>query len=63
MGEVVELGSAVKNVNIGDRVVVPFTISCGTCFFCSRSLSSLCDNSNPNHWSQVNVLKDLPMGG
>ncbi|MEH2160921.1 MAG: zinc-dependent alcohol dehydrogenase [Nostoc sp.] len=48
MGEVVELGSAVKNVNIGDRVVVPFTISCGSCFFCNRDLWSLCDNSNPN---------------
>ncbi|MBN3945512.1 MAG: zinc-dependent alcohol dehydrogenase [Nostoc sp.] len=50
MGEVVELGSAVKNVKIGDRVVVPFTISCGNCFFCNRDLSSLCDNSNPNAW-------------
>lgn len=34
MGEVVELASAVKNVQVGDRVVVPFTISCGSCFFC-----------------------------
>lgn len=48
MGEVVELGSEVKNLKIGDRVVVPFTISCGTCFFCKRELWSLCDNSNPN---------------
>jgi threonine dehydrogenase-like Zn-dependent dehydrogenase len=50
MGEVVELGSEVKNVKIGDRVVVPFTISCGNCFFCNRDLWSLCDNSNPNAW-------------
>jgi threonine dehydrogenase-like Zn-dependent dehydrogenase len=48
MGEVVEVGSEVKRVKIGDRVVVPFTISCGNCFFCQRDLWSLCDNSNPN---------------
>ncbi|GAP93788.1 zinc-dependent alcohol dehydrogenase [Leptolyngbya sp. NIES-2104] len=48
MGEVVEVGSAVKNINIGDRVVVPFTISCGNCYFCQKDLWSLCDNSNPN---------------
>ena len=48
MGEVVELGSEVKNLNIGDRVVVPFTIACGRCFFCNRELWSLCDNTNPN---------------
>ncbi|MBD2298887.1 zinc-dependent alcohol dehydrogenase [Nostoc sp. FACHB-190] len=57
MGEVVELGSEVKNVKIGDRVVVPFTISCGNCFFCQRDLWSLCDNSNPNAW-----LVELQMG-
>jgi threonine dehydrogenase-like Zn-dependent dehydrogenase len=48
MGEIVELGSAVKNFSIGDRVVVPFTIACGNCFSCNRHLWSLCDNSNPN---------------
>ena len=48
MGEVVELGSEVKNLQKGDRVVVPFTISCGSCFFCNRQMFSLCDNSNPN---------------
>ncbi|NJL36994.1 MAG: glutathione-dependent formaldehyde dehydrogenase [Leptolyngbyaceae cyanobacterium SM1_4_3] len=48
MGEVVEVGSEVKRVKIGDRVVVPFTISCGNCFFCQRDLWSLCDNTNPN---------------
>ncbi len=48
MGEVVEVGSGVSNLQIGDRVVVPFTISCGNCFFCKRELWSLCDNSNPN---------------
>ncbi|XHX75870.1 MAG: zinc-dependent alcohol dehydrogenase [Stenomitos frigidus ULC029] len=50
MGEVVELGASVTNLQIGDRVVVPFTISCGSCFFCNRDLWSLCDNSNPNAW-------------
>lgn len=48
MGEVVEKGKDVKNLKIGDKVVVPFTIACGNCFFCQRHLFALCDNSNPN---------------
>lgn len=48
MGEVVEVGSAVSNLAVGDRVVVPFPISCGNCFFCEREMFSLCENSNPN---------------
>lgn len=48
MGEVVEVGAGVSNLQVGDRVVVPFTIACGSCSFCSQSLWSLCDNSNPN---------------
>jgi threonine dehydrogenase-like Zn-dependent dehydrogenase len=48
MGDVVEVGSAVGNLQVGDRVVVPFAIACGGCFFCKRQLWSLCDNSNPN---------------
>jgi len=48
MGEVVEVGSGVDNLKVGDRVVVPFTISCGSCFFCERTDFSLCENSNPN---------------
>jgi threonine dehydrogenase-like Zn-dependent dehydrogenase len=48
MGEIVELGSEVKNLKIGDRVVVPFTIACGNCYFCTHQMWSLCDNSNPN---------------
>jgi threonine dehydrogenase-like Zn-dependent dehydrogenase len=48
MGEVMEVGPSVRNLRAGDRVVVPFTIACGNCFFCQRGLSSLCDNSNPN---------------
>lgn len=48
MGEVVELGKEVTNLKVGDRVVVPFTIACGNCFYCKRDLWSCCDNSNPN---------------
>ena len=48
MGEVVELGAEVKNLKVGDRVVVPFTIACGECFFCKRQLWAACDNTNPN---------------
>ncbi|MGN6641694.1 MAG: zinc-dependent alcohol dehydrogenase [Verrucomicrobiota bacterium] len=48
MGEVVELGSGVSNLSVGDRVVVPFPISCGNCFFCKQGMFSLCENSNPN---------------
>ncbi|MEP7212444.1 MAG: zinc-dependent alcohol dehydrogenase [Acidobacteriota bacterium] len=48
MGEVVEVGSGITNLTKGDRVVVPFTISCGNCFYCQKQLWSLCDNSNPN---------------
>jgi len=47
MGEVVEVGSKVKNLKPGDRVIVPSVISCGDCFYCKRELFSLCDNSNP----------------
>jgi threonine dehydrogenase-like Zn-dependent dehydrogenase len=50
MGEVMEVGREVKNLKPGDRVVVPFTIACGRCFFCRNELWSLCDNSNPNAW-------------
>jgi threonine dehydrogenase-like Zn-dependent dehydrogenase len=48
MGEVVEVGTSVKNLSVGDRVVVPFPIACGACSFCRDGLTSLCDNSNPN---------------
>jgi threonine dehydrogenase-like Zn-dependent dehydrogenase len=48
MGEVVELGKGVKNLKVGDRVVVPFPIACGACNACKREEYSLCENSNPN---------------
>jgi threonine dehydrogenase-like Zn-dependent dehydrogenase len=47
---VVETGSEVKRIKKGDRVIVPFTISCGECFFCKSQLWSACDNTNPNAW-------------
>src|SRR5215471_10974191 len=50
MGEVVEVGQDNRKLKVGDRVVVPFTIACGACFFCQKQLWSLCDNSNPNAW-------------
>lgn len=48
MGEVVELGSAVGNLRVGDRVVVPFPIACGACWQCQRGMTAVCENSNPN---------------
>lgn len=49
MGEVVEVGKATKKVKKGDRVIIPFPIACGECYFCKHNLYSLCDKSNPNH--------------
>ena len=48
MGEVVEVGSQNKKLKVGDRIVVPFTISCGECFFCRRGFFSGCERTNPN---------------
>ncbi|HAL44710.1 MAG: glutathione-dependent formaldehyde dehydrogenase [Planctomycetes bacterium GWF2_42_9] len=48
MGTVVETGAEVKKLKIGDKVVVPFPIACGHCFYCKNGMFSLCDNSNPN---------------
>src|SRR6059058_3621260 len=50
MGEVVETGSELKKLKKGDRVVVPFTIACGQCYYCKHELWSACDNTNPNAW-------------
>jgi len=55
MGEVVEVGEQITNLRQGDRVVVPFAIACGKCFFCQQQLTSLCDNSNPNATMQEKV--------
>ena len=48
MGEVVETGKGVSNLQVGDRVVVPFPIACGNCWSCKHELYSACENSNPN---------------
>jgi threonine dehydrogenase-like Zn-dependent dehydrogenase len=48
MGEVVEVGSEVRRLKVGDRVVVPFVIACGHCFFCEQQFYSCCDNTNPD---------------
>lgn len=62
MGEVVEVGSGNKRLAVGDRVVVPFTIACGNCFFCKQELWSLCDNSNPNAWMVEKISGYSPSG-
>ena len=62
MGEVVEVGSENKKLKVGDRVVVPFTISCGNCFFCQKELWSLCDNSNPKAWIAEKLYGFSPAG-
>jgi threonine dehydrogenase-like Zn-dependent dehydrogenase len=62
MGEVVEVGGAVKNLAPGDRVLVPFPISCGSCWFCRQDLWSLCDNSNPNAWMAEELFGHSPAG-
>jgi threonine dehydrogenase-like Zn-dependent dehydrogenase len=62
MGEVVELGTAVNNLHVGDRVVVPFPIACGACTACSSGLFSLCENSNPNAWMAEKLWGHSPAG-
>jgi threonine dehydrogenase-like Zn-dependent dehydrogenase len=62
MGEVVEVGSAVRNLRAGDRVVVPFPIACGHCLQCERELYSLCENSNPNAWMAEKLYGYSPCG-
>ncbi|HJR16129.1 MAG TPA: zinc-dependent alcohol dehydrogenase [Gemmatimonadales bacterium] len=63
MGEVVETGSGLKNhLKIGDRVVVPFPISCGMCLSCQNGMFSLCENSNPNAWLAEKMFGHSPAG-
>jgi len=62
MGEVVETGPGVRNLKIGDRVVVPFPIACGECTMCRRDLFSLCENSNPNAWMAEKLWGHSPSG-
>jgi len=62
MGEVVDVGPGVSNLKVGDRVVVPFPISCGSCFFCRKQMHSLCENSNPNAWMAEKLWGHSPAG-
>ncbi|MFW6412926.1 MAG: zinc-dependent alcohol dehydrogenase [Oceanicaulis sp.] len=62
MGEIVEVGDAVTNRSKGDRVVVPFTISCGECAYCKRELYGLCDNSNPKPELAEQAMGHAPAG-
>jgi threonine dehydrogenase-like Zn-dependent dehydrogenase len=62
MGEVVEVGSDISNLEVGDRVVVPFPIACGACHACKRDLWSLCENSNPNAAQAEKIMGHSPAG-
>ena len=62
MGEIVAVGPGATNLRVGDRVVVPFPISCGACFFCRRGLWSACDNTNPNAWMAEKMYGYSPAG-
>jgi threonine dehydrogenase-like Zn-dependent dehydrogenase len=62
MGEVVELGSGISELRQGDRVVVPFTIACGECFFCRRGYFSGCERSNPNAEQAAKLWGHSPAG-
>ena len=62
MGEVVEVGSANKKLKIGDRVVIPFTISCGECLFCKKGYFSGCERSNPNKKMAEELWGHSPAG-
>jgi threonine dehydrogenase-like Zn-dependent dehydrogenase len=59
MGTVEETGKEIKNLVRGDRVVVPFPIACGSCFFCQHQMPGNCENSNPEHYGpEGGVLKE-----
>jgi threonine dehydrogenase-like Zn-dependent dehydrogenase len=62
MGEVVEIGSQIGNLKVGDRVVVPFTIACGECFFCRNGFHSGCERSNPDHEKAAKLWGNAPAG-
>jgi threonine dehydrogenase-like Zn-dependent dehydrogenase len=62
MGEVMEVGREVKNLKVGDRVVVPFPIACGACAACNAEMYSLCENSNPNAWIAEKMMGHSPAG-
>lgn len=63
MGVVEETGPAVKKVKKGDRVVVPFTIACGQCFFCAHDLPGHCEQTNPDHYGPEGDMMKGKGGG
>jgi threonine dehydrogenase-like Zn-dependent dehydrogenase len=62
MGEVVDVGSAVSNLQVGDRIVNPFPIACGNCLQCKEQRFSVCENSNPNAWMAEKLWGFSPAG-
>ena len=62
MGEVVEVGSSITKFSKGDRVVVPFTIACGHCWFCDQHLYSHCDTTNPDAEKAALIMGQAPAG-
>jgi threonine dehydrogenase-like Zn-dependent dehydrogenase len=62
MGEVVDIGPEVRNLTVGDRVVVPFPIACGNCWHCQHGFYSTCENSNPNAWMAATLWGHSPSG-
>ncbi len=62
MGEVVDVGKGTTKLKVGDRVVVPFVIACGTCYFCQKGMFSLCDTSNPNAEVARKAMGQSPAG-
>jgi threonine dehydrogenase-like Zn-dependent dehydrogenase len=62
MGEVVELGKGVRNLKVGDRVVVPFCIACGNCESCELGNFSCCENGNPNGWMPEKLMGHATCG-
>ncbi|MDB5771197.1 MAG: glutathione-independent formaldehyde dehydrogenase [Burkholderia sp.] len=63
MGIIEEVGPNVARLKRGDRVVVPYTISCGECFFCSKKLYAACENTNPDEGESTGRIAVRPGAG